>query len=66
VVTLKAPEFAIDADAVQAVVAASPKVKMLVLNSPHNPTGHVASRSELEAIGAVLSVKGGHACCARG
>lgn len=53
VVTLHSPEFAIDTDKVAQLVAESPKVKMLVLNSPHNPTGHVASATELEAIAKV-------------
>ncbi|HPQ39587.1 MAG TPA: pyridoxal phosphate-dependent aminotransferase [bacterium] len=30
--------------------AISPRTRMLILNSPHNPTGSVLSRSELEAI----------------
>jgi aspartate aminotransferase len=33
--------------------AITPKTKMLVLNSPSNPTGAVYSRSELEALGEV-------------
>ncbi|RLN64388.1 hypothetical protein BBP00_00003509 [Phytophthora kernoviae] len=32
----------------------SPKTKMLVLNSPHNPTGKVFSREELQQIACVL------------
>lgn len=33
--------------------AITPKTKMIVLNSPHNPTGLVLSRKDLEAIGAL-------------
>ncbi|TMW65773.1 hypothetical protein Poli38472_008415 [Pythium oligandrum] len=34
--------------------ALTPKTKMLVLNTPHNPTGKVFSREELEGIATVL------------
>ncbi|OQR85002.1 kynurenine-oxoglutarate transaminase [Achlya hypogyna] len=32
----------------------TPKTKMLVLNTPHNPTGKVFSRDELEGIAAIM------------
>jgi N-succinyldiaminopimelate aminotransferase len=48
-VTLRAPDFALDLDG---LAAAAPGARMLLLNSPHNPTGRVFSRSELEAIAA--------------
>ena len=41
-------------DPAQLEAAISPASKLLVLNSPSNPTGMVLSRSELEAIAAVL------------
>ncbi|MCP9848714.1 pyridoxal phosphate-dependent aminotransferase [Cyanobium sp. Morenito 9A2] len=41
-------------DAAQLEAAITPASKLLVLNSPGNPTGAVLSRSELEAIAAVL------------
>jgi N-succinyldiaminopimelate aminotransferase len=47
-VTLRPPEFALDIDALQA--AAGPRARVLLLNTPHNPTGRVLSRGELEAI----------------
>jgi aspartate/methionine/tyrosine aminotransferase len=34
--------------------AITPKSKLLILNTPHNPTGHVASRTELEGIAEVV------------
>ncbi|MCP9271518.1 pyridoxal phosphate-dependent aminotransferase [Mycolicibacterium arenosum] len=40
--------FAIDVDALRAAV--TPKTRALMLNSPHNPTGTVASHEELAAI----------------
>ncbi len=49
-VTLRPPDFALDVDA---LAAAAPGARMLVLNSPHNPTGRVLNRAELEAIALV-------------
>ena len=50
-VTLRPPEFALDIDALQA--AAGPLARVLLLNTPHNPTGRVLSCGELEAIARV-------------
>jgi aspartate/methionine/tyrosine aminotransferase len=47
-VPLVAPDWKFDAAALEAAI--TPRSRALVLNSPHNPTGHVFSRSELEAI----------------
>jgi N-succinyldiaminopimelate aminotransferase len=46
-VTLRPPDFALDVDA---LAEAARGARMLVLNSPHNPTGRVLTRPELEAI----------------
>lgn len=46
-VTLRPPDFAVDLDA---LAAAARGARMLLLNSPHNPTGRVLRRDELEAI----------------
>ena len=43
--------FAIDVDALRAAV--TPQTKALILNSPHNPTGAVASDAELRAVAAL-------------
>lgn len=43
--------FRLDVEALQA--AASPRLRMIVLNSPHNPTGAVLTREELDAVAAV-------------
>ena len=49
---LPGPEgFRLDVDALRA--AASPRLRMIVLNSPHNPTGTVLTRDELAAVAAV-------------
>jgi N-succinyldiaminopimelate aminotransferase len=51
VVTLRPPDFALDADALRAAVAASGgRARVLLWNSPHNPTGRVFSREELQAV----------------
>jgi N-succinyldiaminopimelate aminotransferase len=47
-VTLRAPDFRLDAAELRAAVG--PRTKVLLLNSPHNPTGTVLTRLELEAV----------------
>ncbi|CAK0851257.1 unnamed protein product [Prorocentrum cordatum] len=55
-VTLQPPDFGIPiADLRDA--ASSPKVKMIVLNTPHNPTGHVATAEEVNAIADICREK---------
>ena len=51
-ITLKPPTFSFDADALAAAV--TPRTRAVLLNTPHNPTGRVASARELDAIAAVL------------
>ncbi len=51
VVTLRPPDFALDAEALRAAVAQSGgRARVLLWNSPHNPTGRVFSRAELQAV----------------
>jgi len=50
-VTLRAPDFRLDTDALRAAV--SPRTRLLLINSPHNPTGTVLTRSELTAVAEV-------------
>src|SRR3954471_22371405 len=47
-VTLRAPGFRLDADALRAAVTA--RTRFVLLNSPHNPTGTVLTRGELQAV----------------
>ena len=47
-VTLRPPAFEVDADALAAAIG--PRARLLLLNSPHNPTGRVLRRDELELI----------------
>jgi len=51
VVLLEPPTYGFDPDALRAAVG--PRSRLLLLNSPHNPTGKVFTREELEAIAAV-------------
>ncbi|KAJ4306761.1 arylformamidase [Collariella sp. IMI 366227] len=46
--TLSASEWTIDFDELERAI--TPKTKMLVLNTPHNPVGKVFSREELQKI----------------
>ena len=48
VLTLHAPNFSFTADDLAAVISA--KTRAIMVNSPHNPTGRVFSRSELQII----------------
>jgi len=50
-VTLRAPDFRIDLDELRAAV--TPRTRFVLLNSPHNPTGTVLTRTELEAVAAL-------------
>ncbi len=47
-VTLRPPEFRPDLDALRAAI--TPRTRLILLNSPHNPTGSVFTRAELATI----------------
>jgi N-succinyldiaminopimelate aminotransferase len=47
-VLLRAPDFTYDPADLDAAI--TPRTRVLLLNSPHNPTGHVFGRAELEHI----------------
>ena len=47
-VALRSPGFAVDEDALRA--AFGPRTRLVLLNSPHNPTGKVFTRAELELV----------------
>ena len=47
-VTLRAPDFRLDTDALERAV--TPRTKLILLNTPHNPTGTVLTRAELQEI----------------
>ena len=48
VVQLRTPDWSFDPDALRAAV--TPRTRLLLLNSPHNPTGKVFTREELAVI----------------
>jgi N-succinyldiaminopimelate aminotransferase len=47
-VTLRAPDFRLDADELRAAVTS--RTRFVLLNSPHNPSGTVLTRAELQAV----------------
>ena len=50
-VTLRAPDFRLDGDALRTAV--TDRTTTLLLNTPHNPTGAVLTRAELEVVAEV-------------
>jgi aspartate/methionine/tyrosine aminotransferase len=48
----EARDFAFDPQELERLI--TPKTKLLILNTPHNPTGGMLSRKDLEAIAAIL------------
>jgi N-succinyldiaminopimelate aminotransferase len=50
VVTLRPPDYAVDPEELAA--AFTPRTRAVLLNSPHNPTGKVFTRAELELVAA--------------
>jgi N-succinyldiaminopimelate aminotransferase len=49
-VTLRPPDFEVSAEALHDAIG--PRARVLLLNSPHNPTGRVLTRGELELVAA--------------
>ncbi|WP_201615165.1 pyridoxal phosphate-dependent aminotransferase [Gulosibacter hominis] len=47
-VRLEWPDFALDSDRLASAI--TPRTRAILVNTPHNPTGHVFSRAELEQI----------------
>ncbi|MGN6781110.1 MAG: pyridoxal phosphate-dependent aminotransferase [Marmoricola sp.] len=47
-VTLRAPDYRLDVTALHAAV--TPRTRLILLNSPHNPTGTVLTAAELQAV----------------
>jgi len=50
-VTLRAPDFRLEADELRA--AFSDRTRAIVVNTPHNPTGRVFTREELDSVAAL-------------
>jgi aspartate aminotransferase len=60
-VTLKTPSFDLDLDAIDAAIGS--KTRLLIINTPHNPTGRIYSREVLEKVADLLergSARSGH------
>jgi aspartate aminotransferase len=51
-VRLAPPEFTVDEAALEAAI--TPRTRLVILNTPHNPSGRVYRPEELEALAAVL------------
>src|SRR5262245_39104929 len=51
-VRLKGPEFDLDLDAIEAAIG--PKTRLVIVNTPHNPTGRIYDRAALEALADLL------------
>ena len=52
-VTLSGPAFRIDAEMVEAAITS--RTRAIIVNSPQNPTGHIYTEEELDALSAVLT-----------
>ena len=52
-VTLRGPRYSPDAAAIRAAI--TPRTRAIIVNSPHNPTGRIYDRAELDALAAVLT-----------
>jgi aspartate aminotransferase len=49
---LKGPQFDLDLDAIEAAIG--PKTRLVIVNSPHNPTGRIYGLDTLEALADLL------------
>ena len=47
-IPMRSPDFEVDWDAVRTAV--NPRTRMIVLNTPHNPTGAVLDRDDMQAL----------------
>lgn len=52
-VQLKAPKFQVDWDQLKQQI--SPKTAVIILNTPHNPSGTILSRADLEQLAALIA-----------
>lgn len=50
-IRLTVPEFRVDWDEVRAAI--TPRTRMIIINTPHNPTGQVFDRADLDALAAI-------------
>jgi aspartate aminotransferase len=51
-VPLRAPHFDLDIEAIEAAI--TPRTRLVIVNSPHNPTGRIYDRASLEKLATML------------
>ena len=51
-VALKRPRFDLDVDAIEAAIG--PRTRLVIVNTPHNPTGRIHERADLDALAVCL------------
>ena len=51
-VALRKPRFDLDVEAIEGAIG--PRTRLVIVNTPHNPTGRIYERAELEALAACL------------
>jgi methionine aminotransferase len=56
IVPLRLPDYRIDWDAVAAAV--TPRTRLLMINSPHNPTGSIVTADDITALTAIIRRSG--------
>jgi methionine transaminase len=56
IVPLRLPDYRIDWDAVAAAV--TPRTRLLMINSPHNPTGSIVNADDITALTAIIRRSG--------
>ena len=55
-IPLRIPDYSIDWDLVRQAI--SPRTRMIMLNSPHNPTGRVLQEHDIEQLRSVVNITG--------
>ncbi len=55
-VSLQPPDYRIDWDAVRDAI--TPRTRLLMLNSPHNPTGSIVTARDIEALSSIVASTG--------
>jgi methionine transaminase len=53
VLTLQLPDYKVDWDAVRQAV--TPRTRVIILNSPHNPTGSILTAADIDELTAIVS-----------
>ena len=56
VVSLRFPDYSVDWDAIRGAI--TPRTRLLIINTPHNPTGSVLTADDMRALAAVVDRTG--------